>query len=193
MLLERVGLQDRADERVEAFSRGMKQRLHLARGLIGDPKVVILDEPTVGLDPVAARDFRTMVRELRDEGRTILVTTHDMAEAEDVCDRVSLIDSGKLIATEDPRTIGSWLSVYERVTAEGVPAVAVTALGTLPGVAAVNESAEGSIVVETDAEGAAGAVLRLLIDHGVTSVSTGRPSLEEVYLHVIGDRGLAVR
>ncbi len=193
MLLERVGLQDRADERVEAFSRGMKQRLHLARGLIGDPRVVILDEPTVGLDPVAARDFRTMVRELRDEGRTILVTTHDMAEAEDVCDRVSLIDSGRLIATEDPRTIGSWLSVYERVTADGVPAVAVAALGALPGVASVRELTEGSVVVETDAEGTAGAVLRLLIDHGVTSVSTGRPSLEEVYLHVIGDRGLAVR
>ena len=190
-LLDRMGLGDRADEPVETFSRGMKQRLHLARGLIGDPRTLILDEPTVGMDPVAARDFRELVRELRSEGRTVLLTTHDMAEAEALCDRVSLIDSGRLLATESPRTIGQWLSKYERVRAERVPAEVVSHLRAVPGVGGV--TAAGDVVtVETVAEGAAGAVLKVLVDGGVTTVSTVRPSLEEVYLHVIGERGLAV-
>src|SRR5688572_29322470 len=74
-LLERVGLSDRADDLVEAYSRGMKQRLHLARGLIGDARILFLDEPTTGMDPIAAQDFRGIVRELRSEGRTVLLTT----------------------------------------------------------------------------------------------------------------------
>jgi len=87
-LLERVGLTERADQRVEEFSRGMKQRLHLARGLMGDARVLFLDEPTTGMDPLAAREFRALIAELKGEGRTILLTTHDMVEAEAVCDRV---------------------------------------------------------------------------------------------------------
>src|SRR2546421_4874670 len=99
-LLERVGLTDKADQRVEEYSRGMKQRLHLARGLMGDARVLFLDEPTTGMDPLAAREFRTLIGELRGEGRTILLATHDMVEAEIVCDRVTLIDRGKIIAAE---------------------------------------------------------------------------------------------
>jgi ABC-2 type transport system ATP-binding protein len=193
-LLDRVGLLDRADERAETFSRGMKQRLHLARGLMGDPRVVILDEPTVGMDPVAARDFRRLVGELREERRTVLITTHDMAEAEAVCDRVTLIDGGRLLATEDPRTIGRWLSRYERVNAVGVDPQLAAYLRTLPSVVDVRyRPEERSVVVETGAEGAATGVLRVLVEYGVANVSTDRPSLEEVYLHLIGDRGLAVR
>ncbi|MET9628325.1 ABC transporter ATP-binding protein [Lentzea sp. NPDC006480] len=191
-LLDRVGLTDRADERVETFSRGMKQRLHLARGLVGDPKVVLLDEPTVGMDPVAAREFRTLVAQLRDEGRTLLITTHDMAEAQAVCDRVSLIDNGRLVGTADPRTIGDWISQYERVTAWHVPDEAVERLRALPTVSAVHSAEGGSVRVETNATGAVADVLRLLADAGVTEVATGRPTLEEVYLHVVGDRGLVV-
>ncbi len=192
-LLERMGLADRADERVETYSRGMKQRLHLARGLINDPKVVILDEPTVGMDPVAAHDFRALVGELRADGRTLLLTTHDMAEAEAVCDRVSLIDNGRLLGTEQPGTIGRWMAAYERITAADVPADTAAAVGLLPGVSGVTHGADGRLVVETDAEGATGTVLRFLLDRGVTSVSTGRPSLEDVYLSVIGNRGITVR
>jgi ABC-2 type transport system ATP-binding protein len=190
-LLTRLGLADRADEPVETFSRGMKQRLHLARGLIADPATLIFDEPTIGMDPVAARDFRVLVGELRDEGKSILLTTHDMAEAEVLCDRVSLIDHGNLLATESPLTIGRWLTRYERVRAERVPDDAVAALRLLPGVGTI-ESANDTIIVETLAEGAAGDVLRSLLAAGVTTVSTERPSLEEVYLRVIGERGLAV-
>jgi ABC-2 type transport system ATP-binding protein len=191
-LLDRVGLADRAGDRVETYSRGMKQRLHLARGLVGDPQLVVLDEPTTGLDPVAGREFRTLVTELRSEGRTVLVTTHDMAEAEAICDRVSLIDGGRLLATEDPRTIGRWLTTYERVEAAAVPAEVAAALAGLPGVAAVHRQPGDGIRVETDAPGAAALVLRHLLDAGVSAVGTSRPSLEEVYLHLIGNRGLKV-
>lgn len=193
-LLERLGLAQRADVRVETFSRGMKQRLHLARGLIGDPRVVILDEPTTGMDPVAAREFRSLVSGLRDEGRTILVTTHDMAEAEAICDRVTLIDSGSILATERPSTLGTWITRYARVSASGLSpdqvAPVVEALSALDGVAAVREVGPGSLVVDTAADGAAPAVLRLLLDLGITDVATTRPDLAEVYLRVIGDRGM---
>jgi ABC-2 type transport system ATP-binding protein len=192
-MLARFGLADRADERVETYSRGMKQRLHLARGLIHDPTVVILDEPTVGMDPVAAREFRELVRELRAEGRTVLLTTHDMAEAESICDRVSLIDNGRLLGTESPRVIGNWIQSYERVIAADVPAGAVDQIAKLPGVSSVTTAQDGTLHVETTEEGASTEVLRVLIDHGVRSMSTGRPSLEEVYLRVIGDRGLVIR
>lgn len=117
-LIERVGLSEWADRRVETFSRGMKQRLHLARGLIADPPVLFLDEPTTGMDPVSAHDFRVLIGELRSEGRTVLLTTHDMAEAEAVCDRITLIDRGVILGTKTPTTVAEWLGSYERVENE---------------------------------------------------------------------------
>lgn len=191
-LLERVGLTGVADDRPETFSRGMKQRLHLARGLMADPEVLLLDEPTTGMDPVAAREFRRLVGELRDEGRTILITTHDMAEAEAVCERVTLIDRGRLLATESPRTLAGWISRFERVDADGVNDVLATELAAIPGVGSVTKRPEGGIRVETTQDGAAAVVLRRLVDAGVSSVRTSMPSLEEVYLHVIGDRAMGV-
>lgn len=195
-LLERLGLTARADETVETFSRGMKQRVHLARGLIGDPRVVILDEPTTGMDPVAAAGFRELVTSLRAEGRTLLVTTHDMAEAEAICDRVTLIDNGSVLATERPSTLGSWITRYARVRAADVPAdridAVAAAVAAVDGVAEVRQPDAGVLVVDTAADGAAPTVLRLLLDLGVTDVATTRPDLAEVYLRIIGDRGLRV-
>ena len=203
-LLERFGLADKGSERVETYSRGMKQRVHLARGLVGDPKVVILDEPTTGMDPVAARDFRDLITELRGEGRTVLVTTHDMAEAEAICDRVTLIDSGRKLATEDPRTIGNWVTRYERVEAEGVDSRVVAALEALTGVVSVTsirvsdtDPGLSTVLIETDSTvaetNASKEVIRLLIDNDITAIRSAPPTLEEVYLHVIGGRGMDVR
>jgi ABC-2 type transport system ATP-binding protein len=190
-LLSMVGLDERADDPVETFSRGMKQRLHLARGLLADPRLVILDEPTTGMDPVAARDSRSLIGRLKDEGRTVLITTHDMNEAEAVCDRVSLIADGRLIATESPRTIGKWITRYEWIEAEQVPAELQAALADMPGVISIIRLREGLTRIEAD--GAAPQVLRLLVDAGVSRVRSAPPSLEDVYLHIIGDRGMAVR
>ncbi|MFE1166251.1 ATP-binding cassette domain-containing protein [Nocardiopsis sp. NPDC058789] len=191
-LLERVGLADRARDRVGGFSRGMKQRLHLARGLVSDPGVLILDEPTVGMDPVAARDFRTLVGELRSGGTTILLTTHDMAEAAALSDRVSLIDQGALVMTETPETVGDLVSAYERVDARGVPEPLRQRLGALPGVVSVTGTEDGLTRVETETPRATLAVQRALVDAEIRDVSLSRPTLEEVYLHLVGDRGMAV-
>src|SRR5262249_55495234 len=140
----------------------------------------------------AAHDLRALVRSLRAEARTILLTTHDMAEAEAICDRVTMIDGGRLLGTEDPRTIGTWISAYERVDARPVSEELATALAALDGVAEVERIGDSSVRVHTAAEGATQAALRILVEAGVTTISTGRPSLEEVYLHVVGARGLAV-
>jgi ABC-2 type transport system ATP-binding protein len=189
-LLERVGLADRANQRVEAYSRGMMQRLHLARGLIGDAQVLFLDEPTTGMDPLAAREFRRLISELKSEGRTILLTTHDMVEAETVCDRVTLIDHGKVLATETPRTLSTLISRFQRIDVEGAGAELLAELEALPGVSAVDRRHDGEARIEVSEEGATAEVLRRLVGAGVTSVQTTLPSLEEVYVHVIGERGL---
>jgi ABC-2 type transport system ATP-binding protein len=190
-LIERVGLSERADERVETYSRGMKQRLHLARGLIGDAKVLFLDEPTTGMDPLAAREFRALIAELRGEGRTILLATHDMAEAEALCDRVTLIDRGIILATESPRTLGRVISRFQRIDVEGVDDGLLARIAALPGVSSV-APADVGVRIEVAEEGVTSDVLKLLVDSGVTSVRTSLPSLEEVYVQLIGDRGLEV-
>lgn len=187
-LLDSVGLSDRADHLVEGYSRGMMQRLHLARGLVADPRVIFLDEPTAGMDPIASREFRRLVERLRSEGRTVLLTTHDMAEAEAVCDRVTLIDRGKVLAVETPRSLGRLVARYERIDFEGGPDVLRDRLSAVPGVASVGQQPDGGCRVELDNDAAAQRVLKLLVDSGVTSITTSRPSLEEVYIRVIGDR-----
>lgn len=97
-LLELVGLSDRAHYKVETFSKGMKQRLQIARGLVNDPEVLFLDEPTIGLDPVGAKMLREIIKKLSGEGRTILLTTHYMQEADELCDRIAIINKGELYA-----------------------------------------------------------------------------------------------
>lgn len=191
-LLDRVGLSERADEAVETFSRGMKQRLHLARGLVGDPTVLILDEPTVGMDPVSAHEFRDLVEQLRSDHKAVLLTTHDMAEAEALCDQVSFIDNGRLITRESPQSLGHMLSRFERISAGGVNAELSSQIETLPGVKSVARQADSRIVVETSEDGASHMVLRTLVESGVTDVSTAAPNLEEVYLHLIGERGMEI-
>ncbi|MFC2064690.1 ABC transporter ATP-binding protein, partial [Chloroflexota bacterium] len=111
-LLELVGLKGRGNERVEGYSRGMKQRLHVARTLLHDPKILFLDEPTIGLDPVGAREFREVIRNLQTEKKTILLTTHYMFEADSLCERVAVIDKGKIVALESglgrKRSLHNW-------------------------------------------------------------------------------------
>ena len=102
-VLDRVDLTDRADTRVEDYSRGMKQRLHIAKGMINDPEVIFMDEPTIGLDPQAARDARRMIKDLVQEGKTILLTTHYMYEADELCDRIAVINKGKIVALDTPK------------------------------------------------------------------------------------------
>lgn len=104
-ILELVALDDRADDLAETYSKGMIQRLQIARGLINDPEILFMDEPTVGLDPLGARMLRDIIRRLKEEGRTVLLTTHYLLEAEELCDRMVLINKGKIIASGTPEEI----------------------------------------------------------------------------------------
>ena len=191
-LLDRLGLGTRAAEPVETYSRGMKQRLHIARGLVGDPEILFLDEPTLGLDPVAAAELRSLVLDLRSQGLTMLIATHDMREAENVCDRVSLIDRGRILATESPRRLGQWIARYERVDVKGADAAVLASIRGIPGVDRIASNPDGSVRVYTVEEEAVRRVLETVVRNGLTQVSTSLPSLEEVYLQVVGNRGMTV-
>lgn len=197
-LLERLGLTARTEELVETFSRGMKQRLHLARGLVADPPLLLLDEPTVGMDPVSAHEFRRLITELRGEGRTVLLTTHDMAEAQALCDTVTFIDAGRVVGAGTPETVRA-------LRAEGGVRVRVHDLTSsahdhlvraLPGVAAEHDEQARTtdLVVDTDA---LPDVVEVVLSLGHRSVTTGSPSLEDVYLGLLAhrdgtDRGMDV-
>ena len=104
-ILELVELTDAADRLAETYSKGMIQRLQIARGLINDPEILFMDEPTVGLDPLGARMLRDIIRKLRDEGKTVLLTTHYLPEAEELCDRMVILDHGEIVAQGTPAEI----------------------------------------------------------------------------------------
>ncbi len=106
-LLDLVGLKGREKERVEGYSRGMRQRLHIARGLLHDPPVVFLDEPTIGVDPVGARDLRATIAALTESGKTVLLTTHYMFEADSLCNRIAVINKGQVVAEGTPSDLKS--------------------------------------------------------------------------------------
>ena len=117
-LLKRFNLDKRADETVEKYSTGMKQRVALAKALISDPEILILDEPTSGLDPQSARNLRELILEIKEEGRTILLTTHYMEEADQLSDRIAIIDHGKIIAMDTPYNLKNDLNKTNIVALE---------------------------------------------------------------------------
>ncbi len=113
-LLELVGLGNVGKRRVETFSKGMKQRLQIARALLNDPEIIFLDEPSIGLDPVGALELRNIIKELAKKGKTILLTTHYMAEAEELCDRIAIINHGEIVTCGTLPEIASLISDEER-------------------------------------------------------------------------------
>ncbi len=104
-LLKRVGLDGRGTDKVERYSKGMKQRLMIARALVNHPKILFLDEPTEGLDPMSAQAIRALILEERERGATIFLTTHDMHEADILCNRVAFIEQGKIVALDTPHAL----------------------------------------------------------------------------------------
>lgn len=118
--LERVGLQDRARDKVEQFSGGMKRRVNIAIALMSRPQLLFLDEPTVGIDPQSRNHIFETVEGLRDEGLTVLYTTHYMEEADRLCDRLAIMDHGRIIGLGTPRDLKSEIGDPARVTLEDV-------------------------------------------------------------------------
>lgn len=185
-LLAKVGLDSRADDLVEGYSRGMKQRLHIARGLVADPQLILLDEPSIGLDPVGAAECRDLVKELKESGKTILITTHDMREAEELADTVALIAKGRLLAMQTAAGLAGLVESNERIEYESANPSIALALKRLRGVVEV-EHAGGKYVVRLEQQDVIPAIIAQLAREGVTSLRTTRPSLEEIYLKLMKD------
>ena len=190
-VLEEVGLTHARDRKVEQYSRGMRQRLHVARGLLPDPEVIFMDEPTIGLDPEAAQDFRRLVPALRDRGKTILLTTHYMIEADLLCERIAVIDHGRLVALDTPEGLKQRFGhgqVTEATLRDASPELAER-LRTVPGVTAVESEMEGAaqrIKVYSDVGRDIASALRTMAGADtLQSVVTREPTLEEAYLSLV--------
>ena len=192
-LLDRLGLAGRERDKVEQYSRGMKQRLHLARGLLNDPEVLFLDEPTIGLDPVGARELRVIVRELADAGKTIFLTTHYMFEADAICDRIAVIKKGGIVAEGTQSSIKRLVENQGVVEFEvvGMPADGLARLRGLPGVSsvAVAEHDLAQVVTVNCAQpGDVMTQLGVLLDgQKLQKVSSREPTLEDAYVQLIGE------
>ena len=115
MLVDRLDLHSCGRTPYRRLSGGQKQRLSFALAIVGRPEIVFLDEPTTGLDPQSRRALWDTIASLRDRGKTVVLTTHYMDEAEVLCDRVSVIDNGRIVATEKPQTLAGWITRYERI------------------------------------------------------------------------------
>ena len=190
-LLQMVGLSDRADERVEGYSRGMKQRLHIAKGLVNDPPLIFMDEPTIGLDPEAARETRSMIKNLVGEGKTILLTTHYMFEADELCERIGVISGGKIVALDTPSALKRFVkdvTVIE-VEAFGVADRDLAVLREQSEVTAVNANLEGErqiIRVQTPRGSEfIPTITKLLSKAKVMDVRLKEPTLEDAYLKLV--------
>jgi len=190
-LLDMVGLADRADDRVESYSRGMKQRLHIAKGLINDPELMFMDEPTIGLDPEAARETRAMIKGLVEKGKTILLTTHYMFEADELCQRIAVISNGKIVALDSPSALKHFvkdITVIE-VEAFGVAEKDLAILRGQPEVTNVSADLEGerqTIRIQTPRGSEfIPTVTQLLSRARIMDVRTKEPTLEDAYLKLV--------
>jgi ABC-2 type transport system ATP-binding protein len=184
-LIELVGLEEKADARVKSLSGGQQRRLELALGLVGDPDLLFLDEPTTGFDPSARRQAWKIVENLASLGKTILLTTHYMDEAQFLANRIAVIARGSIVAEGTPDTLGGRAEADARVRFAMPPGVLVSDLPTQP-----TTADDGLIEIETANP------TRLLnqltgwaLDRGVEldNLSVDRPSLEDVYLELVGD------
>jgi ABC-2 type transport system ATP-binding protein len=191
-LLELVGLKDRGKERVEGYSRGMKQRLHVARTLLHDPEILFLDEPTIGLDPVGAREFRQVIRDLQTQNKTILLTTHYMFEADALCQRIAVINNGRIVALDTPAGLKKNvedLSVIE-VELFGAPPDLIQNIRSLAFVDSVEievRDQRQALLVQT--RRGAEAVQEVLAQLGsikIGRVITREPTLEDAYVRLVG-------
>jgi len=198
-LIELVELQDRADDPVEKYSRGMKQRLHIVRGLIHDPPILLLDEPTLGLDPASARVIREFIKEKlqKEQGKTILLTTHYMEEADQLCDRMAIIDYGKIIALGTSKELKERISEVEilNINASNVKEDVKIRLKSLNGVKDAtlrildSTTGEAGIIIHTDnAESVMPSVIQELVKAGVEIrvVEEKKPTLEDVFISLTG-------
>jgi ABC-2 type transport system ATP-binding protein len=187
-VLEIVHMEERADSYISNLSKGMRQRVGLGQALLHEPEVLILDEPTIGLDPAQIRDVRNLIQEIGKE-RTVLLSTHILSEAQQVCDRVLIINKGRIVAEDTPQRLQGRLTGAQRVVlkiggdADGVERL----LDQIPGVTRVNKEVEGEFEVETaPGQDARPEVARVIVNGGydLLEMSPVGLSLEDIFLEL---------
>lgn len=188
-LLRLVSLDEKAGDQANTLSGGQQQRLSIALALVNDPEIVFLDEPTTGLDPQARRSLWDLIRDVRATGKTIVLTTHYMEEAEELCDRIAVMDHGSVILYDTPANLIATLDHASTISAtfgETVPEI--DELSGIPGVQDV--ALEGARVTlhTADLRGSMAGLLDLAQMHGLEldRLMTSRPTLEDVFLHYTG-------
>ena len=188
-ILARVGLSDRANEPVSKYSGGMKRRLNLAIGLVHNPKVVLLDEPTVGIDPQARHNIMEIIREIARQGTTILFTTHHLDEAETLCERIAIMDHGKILQVGTVDELARETGDGEIITVRGefTPTQFQAAIQGAPvQVLSVSDHA-ATLTLRNESYGIA-QLVHQLAEAGITiaDLSLQKPSLESVFLKLTG-------
>ncbi|MCI0611025.1 MAG: ATP-binding cassette domain-containing protein [Anaerolineae bacterium] len=195
-LIERMELKDRANELVEKYSTGMRQRVAVAKALLARPPILLLDEPTLGLDPQAARRLRELIAELKQEGHTILLTTHYMEEADLLSDRIGIIDSGKVIALDTPEGLKHRIEQKEviRLEVTGWHDEIADKLKSISGIENLISRQEGEAdlwEVNMQAHNSRAAIPRI-VEHisgngtRLVNMNIVKPSLEDVFIHLTG-------
>jgi len=185
-VLKLVELTDKRSSWTEKLSGGQKQRLAVACALVGDPEVLFLDEPTTGLDPQSRRQLWDVVLGFKARGRTVLLTTHYMDEAERLCDRVAVVDKGKVIALGTPQELIAGLGGHEIVELATSQPLQAEELAGLPSVRGARRSADGVALTVDQLHLALPAVLSFVQSRGLTRLSTHRATLEDVFVHLTG-------
>lgn len=188
-VLEITGLAERADDRADEYSGGMKRRLNIGIGLLHRPRLLILDEPTVGVDPQSRDAILDAVERLSDGGVSVLYTTHYMEEAERLCDRVGIIDHGRLVASGSHRELTARVGERDvvRLVLDGDRGSAAAALTAVVGVETAVVTEDGVDVTVSDARGSLARLLAAVPSEvDVTGVTVDEPDLEAVFLHLTG-------
>lgn len=190
-MLELLDLETRDNERVGGYSKGMKQRLALARALIHEPEVVFLDEPTSALDPVAARHVRDLIRQMGRQERTVVVCTHNLPEAQRLCDRVAVLEEGRILAMGSPAELSQQIgAMVQRVEIEVANHGVQKALDVVRGLPGVHDAAARADTVTVQGAGRdsiPGLISALTAnDVPIYRVSPREPSLEDVYFALHG-------
>ena len=184
-----VQLEEKQHARVGALSGGQKQRLALACALVGNPDLLFLDEPTTGLDPQARRQLWDLINRFKKDGRTIVLTTHYMDEAEQLCERVAIMDHGKVIALGTPRELIASIGVEHVVEFSSTTTVDLEPLSAIPGVRDVRQSEEGGVLMQvTELHQAVPALLGELGRQGapLSELRTHSATLEDVFVALTG-------
>ena len=185
-VLSLVELSDKRDTWTVKLSGGQKQRLAVGCALVSDPELLFLDEPTTGLDPQSRRQLWDVVLGFKARGRTVMLTTHYMDEAERLCDRVAIVDKGKVIQLGTPRELIASLGGHEIVELATQQALEPSRLAALPGVHGARREADGIALTVSELHTTLPAVLELAEPLGLTRLSTHHATLEDVFVHLTG-------